>query len=104
MAAEVGADRVLSYGEHDDGEAADADDAVYVATPTGRHLGAVETAAELGKDVVVEKPIEKSVERARRLREVCAEAGATLMVAYRLRAEPAFLRARELVKGAQSVR
>ena len=73
-------------------------DAVHVATPTGRHLGHVETAAELGKDVVTEKPMAKSVERAERLREVCEEAGVTLMVAYRPRAEPAFLRARELVR------
>ncbi len=97
-AAEFDADHVLSYEEYESGEAADAYDAVYVATPTGRHLGHVETAAELEKAVITEKPMEKSVERAERLREVCEEAGVTLMVAYRPRTEPAFLRARELVR------
>jgi predicted dehydrogenase len=71
---------------------------VYIATPTGRHLQYVETAAELGKNVIVEKPIEKSVERAEQLREACEAAGVTLMVAYRPRMEPDFRRARELVR------
>lgn len=50
VADEVGAERVLSYEEFQEGEGADAYDAVYVATPTGRHLEYVETAAELGKN------------------------------------------------------
>ncbi|RBI60040.1 gfo/Idh/MocA family oxidoreductase [halophilic archaeon] len=90
-------DHVLSYDAFHDGEAADDYDAVYVATPTGQHLQYVETAAELGKDVITEKPMEKSVERAERLREVCEAAEITLMVAYRPRMEPVFQRARELV-------
>lgn len=98
VAEEVGAEHVLSYEEFGEGEAADAYDAVYVATPTGRHLDVVESAAELEKDVITEKPIEKDVERARRLRDVCEAAGVTLMVAYRPRMEPDFRRARELVR------
>jgi xylose dehydrogenase (NAD/NADP) len=97
VADEYGVGRVLSYDEYEAGEGSDGYDAVYVATPTGTHLDYVETAAELGKSVIVEKPIEKSVERAERVRELCEEAGVTLQVAYRPRTEPAFLRARELV-------
>lgn len=63
VASEFDADRVLSYGEYGAGEASDDHDAAYVATPTGRRLDVSETAAELGKDVVTEKPMEKSVER-----------------------------------------
>jgi xylose dehydrogenase (NAD/NADP) len=92
------ADHVLSYEEYADGESSDAYDAVYVATPTGRHLGHAETAADLGKAVITEKPMETSVERAERLRDACEEADVTLMVAYRPRTEPALLRARELVR------
>lgn len=98
VAKEVGAERVLSYDEFHEGEGTDVYDAVYIATPTGRHLQYVKTATELGKDVIVEKPIEKSVERAEQLREACEAAGVTLMVAYRPRMEPDFQRARELVR------
>lgn len=98
VAEEVDAERILSYEDFQEGEDEEAYDAVYIATPTGRHLDYVETAAELEKDVVTEKPIEKSVERAQRLREVCEAAGVALMVAYRPRLEPDFRRARELVR------
>jgi xylose dehydrogenase (NAD/NADP) len=97
VAEEVGAECVLSYDEFREGEGTDSYDGVYVATPTGRHLPHVETAAELGKDVIVEKPIEKSLDRAERVRETCEAAGVTLMVAYRPRMEPTFRRARELI-------
>lgn len=98
VADDAGAEHVLSYEKFHEGEAADAYDAVYIATPTGRHLEYAETAAELEKDVITEKPMEKSVERAERLQAVCEEAGVTLMVAYRPRMEPEFRRARELLR------
>ncbi|MFC6906676.1 Gfo/Idh/MocA family oxidoreductase [Halalkalicoccus tibetensis] len=93
LAAENGVEHVLSYEAFHDGEAEDAYDAVYVATPTGRHLEYVETAADLGKAVLCEKPMEKTVERAERLQETCEEAGVPLMVGYRPRLEPDFRRA-----------
>jgi xylose dehydrogenase (NAD/NADP) len=97
-ASEHGVDRVLSYEKFEDGSASDVYDAVYVATPTGRHLESVEAAAEQGKHVITEKPMEKSLDRAERLRDACDVAEVTLMVAYRPRTEPAFLRAREAVR------
>jgi xylose dehydrogenase (NAD/NADP) len=97
VAEEVGAERVLSYEAFHEGEGSENYNGVYVATPTGRHLPHVETAAELGKDVLVEKPIEKSLDRARGVREACEAAGVALMVAYRPRMEPTFRRARELL-------
>lgn len=98
VADEVGAERVLSYEDFHDGIGTAAYDAVYVATPTGQHLQYVESAAEHGKDVLTEKPIEKSVERATALQNACVEAGVTLMVAYRPRLEPVFRRASELIE------
>jgi xylose dehydrogenase (NAD/NADP) len=90
-------ERGITYEEFRDGVAADAYDAAYVVTPNGTHLPHIETAAELGKAVLCEKPVEASVERAERLVEVCDRAGVPLMVAYRMQTEPAVRRARELV-------
>ncbi|WP_313693493.1 D-xylose 1-dehydrogenase Gfo6 [Halorarum halobium] len=88
----------LTYDEFHEGVASDAYDAVYVCSPNALHLPYVETAAELGKAVLCEKPIEASVERAREMVEVCADADVPLAVAYRMQTEPAIRRARELVR------
>ncbi|MFB6106000.1 MAG: D-xylose 1-dehydrogenase Gfo6 [Halobacteriaceae archaeon] len=87
----------ITYEEFHAGEAADAYDAVYVCTPNALHLEYVETAAEMGKDVLCEKPMEVGVESAEEMVEVCDEAGVTLMIAYRMHTEPAVRRMRELV-------
>ncbi|MGQ3330192.1 D-xylose 1-dehydrogenase Gfo6 [Halorubrum sp. FL23] len=87
----------ITYEEFHDGVAEDAYDAVYVVTPNGAHLPYVETAADLGKAVLCEKPLEASVERAERLVAACDDVAVPLMVAYRMQTEPAVRRARELV-------
>lgn len=97
IAAENGVGRGISYEQFHDGVAADAYDAVYVGTPNAYHLEYVETAAELGKDVVCEKPMESSVERAQRMVEACEGAGTELMIGYRMHTDPAVQRARELI-------
>ncbi|GGL38757.1 glucose-fructose oxidoreductase [Halarchaeum grantii] len=97
VADEAGADTALTYERFHDGEGSDAYDAVYVATPNARHLEYVETAAELGKDVICEKPMEATVERAEAMVDACEAAGVTLMVAYRMQADPVMRRVRELV-------
>ena len=91
------AERGVSYEEFHEGVAADEYDAVYVCTPNALHLDHVEAAAALGKDVLCEKPMEVSVDRARRMVEACEDGDVTLMVAYRLHTEPLARRARELV-------
>ena len=88
----------LTYDEFHDGEATDAYDAVYVCTPNATHLEFAESAAEFGKAVLCEKPMEATVERARRTVEACEAADVPLMVAYRMQTEPAVRRARELVR------
>ena len=87
----------LTYDEFHDGVAVDAYDAVYVVTPNALHLPHVEAAADLGKAVLCEKPVEASVERAEQLVDRCERADVPLMVAYRMQTEPAVRRARELV-------
>ena len=97
LAARHGAEAGLTYDEFHDGAAAEAYDAVYVCTPNALHLDYVETAADLGKAVLCEKPLEASVERAERLVEV-AEGEIPLMTAYRMHTEPVVRRAKDLVE------
>ncbi|MFC7068669.1 D-xylose 1-dehydrogenase Gfo6 [Halobaculum lipolyticum] len=87
----------LTYDDLIAGEATDAYDALYVATPNSLHLPYVEAAAEYGKDVLCEKPMEASVERAAEIAGIDAETDSTVMVAYRMQTDPAVRRARELV-------
>ena len=89
----------LTYEEFHDGAATDEYDAVYVATPNATHLDFVASAAEFGKAVLCEKPMEASADRARRMVEACEDADVPLMIAYRMQTDPAVRRARELVQG-----
>ncbi|MCG1003150.1 Gfo/Idh/MocA family oxidoreductase, partial [Halobacterium noricense] len=97
FADEADVPHAISGDDYHDGECADEYDAVYVATPNAYHLEYVETAAELGKAVLCEKPMEADIERAEQMAEVADDAGIPLMVAYRMHTEPAVRRARDLV-------
>jgi len=94
LATEYGARETLDYDAFQEGDAADAYDAVYVCTPNATHLLHVRAATELGKDVLCEKPLEVDAGRTERLIEACEDAGVTLMTAYRQQAEPAIRRLR----------
>ncbi|WP_225336372.1 D-xylose 1-dehydrogenase Gfo6 [Halomicrobium urmianum] len=98
LAEENGVDHGISYDEFHDGAASEAYDAVYVGTPNAYHLEYVETAADLNKPVLCEKPMEASIERAERMVEVCEDADVPLMIAYRMHTDPAVRRARELIE------
>jgi UDP-N-acetyl-2-amino-2-deoxyglucuronate dehydrogenase len=63
-------------------------DAVSVCTPSGNHLDYGEMAARAGKHVIIEKPIEVTLERAKRLVRVCEENGVALAVIYQSRFVP----------------
>lgn len=91
-------DHALTYEEFHDGAAREAYDAVYVATPNSKHLEYVDTAAGFGKDVLCEKPMEATLERAEAVVEACRDRDVTLMVAYRMQTEPAVRWARDLVQ------
>jgi predicted dehydrogenase len=80
-----------NVGWHTDWEAFISDpelDAVSICTPSGNHLDYGELAASAGKHVIVEKPIEVTLERANRLICVCREAGVALAVIYQSRFVP----------------
>jgi len=91
--AEVG----ITYDEFHDGAAVDEYDAIYICTPNALHLQYVETAADLGKPVLCEKPLEATVERAEEL-VAAAEGEIPLMTAYRMQTEPVVRRAKELIE------
>src|SRR5699024_2111165 len=60
-------------------------DIVVICTPTGTHLDYGKSAAEAGKHVIVEKPIEITVERGNSLIESCNRNGVNLAVIYQSR-------------------
>ena len=63
-------------------------DCVYVMTPTHLHLPMVERAAAAGRHVILTKPMETTLARAERIREVCRAAGVVLVVDHELRYTP----------------
>ena len=71
--------------------------AVFVLTPANTHLDIAERCMRAGKDVLVEKPLEVSLERAERLVETARRLGRTLGVVLQYRFRPASLRLREIL-------
>jgi UDP-N-acetyl-2-amino-2-deoxyglucuronate dehydrogenase len=67
-------------------------DAVSICTPSGNHLDYGEKAAQSGKHVIVEKPIEVTLERAQRLIRVCEENKVALAVIYQSRFIPEIIK------------
>jgi predicted dehydrogenase len=63
-------------------------DVVYVVTPNALHAEHTVRAAQAGKHVFCEKPMEISVERCQRMIDACAAAKRQLGVAYRCQFEP----------------
>lgn len=60
-------------------------DIVVVCTPSGTHLDYGKEAAEAGKYLIIEKPIEVTLDRARRLIESCHKNDVNLAVIYQNR-------------------
>lgn len=69
--------------------------AVTICTPTGTHLEVGVQAAEAGKHVIVEKPIEVTIRKARRLIDCCRENGVQLAVIYQNRFSKGAIRIKE---------
>ncbi|MCU4740787.1 Gfo/Idh/MocA family oxidoreductase [Halobacteria archaeon AArc-m2/3/4] len=98
VAESFGVEHVIDYDDFLAGAVEDAYDAVYVATPNALHGEYAVAAAERGKHVICEKPLETTVDDAREIVDACREADVTLMTAYRLQCEPTVRRTRELVR------
>ncbi len=63
-------------------------DVVYVVTPNGLHAENAIKAAQAGKHVLSEKPMEASVERGQAMIDACKAANRLLAVGYRCRFDP----------------
>jgi predicted dehydrogenase len=74
--------------------------AVIVSTPEGEHAAPVRKALELGKPVLVEKPIAMSLKDADAMLAALKETGGNLRIGYSRRFKECFLRAKEqMVQG-----
>lgn len=93
--SETGMETAITYEEFVDGNATEAYDAVYICTPNARHLPYAAAAADHGKAVLCEKPVEATHERAQKL--LTATEDVPLMVAYRMQTDPQVRRMRELI-------
>lgn len=69
--------------------------AVFVSTPEGEHAAPVCKALELGKPVLVEKPLALSLRDAEQILETLKATGGSLRVGYSRRYKECFLRAKE---------
>jgi len=69
--------------------------AVFVSTPEGEHAAPDKRALELGKPVLVEKPIALSLEDADDILATLKASGGTLRIGYSRRYKECFLRAKE---------
>jgi len=74
-------------------------DALYVCVPPHAHEGAEELAAEMGIHLFVEKPVARTLERARAIESTIRRAGILSMVGYHFRYYGATERARERLQG-----
>lgn len=97
VARSHGIDVVLTYEEFLEGQSSEEYDAVYIATPNATHGEYAISAAERGKHVICEKPLETDVSKAEDVIHACEAADVTLMVAYRLQFEPSVRRTREMI-------
>ena len=73
----------------------DAIEGVLIATPTDIHAELIERAAESGKAIFCEKPIDLDLSRAQRGVAVAARCGVPLMIGFNRRFDPSFRRLRE---------
>ncbi len=72
-------------------------DAVFICTSTDTHATLIEQAAQTGKHIFCEKPLDLDVDRIRRVLTVVQDAGVKLQVGFQRRFDPSFRRARDLV-------
>ena len=74
---------------------------INICLPTALHLDVATAAAEAGKHVIVEKPLELNVARARRLIDVCRQNGVKLAAIFNRRFVYGTKRTREAVRGGE---
>ncbi|MEJ3403716.1 Gfo/Idh/MocA family oxidoreductase [Rathayibacter sp. YIM 133350] len=89
---ELGASRPATFTSLEDALQAEPIDVAVICTPSGLHVGLAEQAVAAGLHVVIEKPLDVSMERARRIASLAAEAeqrGKVVSVISQHRFDPA---------------
>ena len=76
-------------------------DAVIVAVPHPLHATIAMEALRSGKHVLVEKPVDITVTKARELNEVAKNSGKVFAIMFNQRTHPLFAQAREIIKSGQ---
>ena len=76
-------------------------DTVVICSPTDTHADYVIKAAEAGKHIFCEKPLDLSLERVKEVLEVVRESGVRLMLGFNRRFDPEFKKIRTLVESGQ---
>lgn len=71
--------------------------AVYIATPPNVHLHYVEKVLAAGKMLYVEKPLAMNADEARQMQQLLLRHGGKLVVAHYRRANPYFVKIKELI-------
>ncbi len=72
-------------------------DLVSICTPSGTRLDICEAASSRKVNILVEKPLDITVERCRRIIDMCEAAGVKLGTVFQLRFAPAFQRLKQAV-------
>lgn len=98
VAERYGVEHTYSYDQFEEMLNANVADAIYLATPNFRHAEFAIPALRKGVHVLLEKPMEVSVEKCLEIQEAQLESGAKLMIAYRLHFEPATLDAIQTIR------
>jgi predicted dehydrogenase len=86
-----------AYGSLEDCLANPRVEAVYIATPPGRHLQDADVVARAGRHVLCEKPLAMTAAEAAEIVATCARQPVLLMTAYRKYFEPAMVFIRDLI-------
>jgi len=73
-------------------------DAVIIALPTHLHASCVESAAEAGKDILLEKPLARNVTEGKEIISIAKRKGIKLMVGYDIRFFPPFCSLKEKIQ------
>ncbi len=72
-------------------------DAVFICSSTDTHATFIEQAAQAGKHIFCEKPLDLNLDRIREVLRTVDEAGVKLQVGFQRRFDPSFRRARDLI-------
>ncbi len=76
-------------------------DLIQICTPCGTHLDYGRKAAQAGKHVVIEKPLEVTLERGKELIDICKQMKVQLAVVYQSRFLPATIKLREIIRSGE---